>query len=97
MSTGGTLATYAHMCRMDHEEIGFNTDSETCPLCIANARVAELGEEKSTGYASGRFHACALLSAQVYDSYGESLGLDDLLALCDYVAEELLGPSYKND
>jgi len=25
--------TYPHMCRMDHEEIGYRGDDERCPVC----------------------------------------------------------------
>jgi len=33
---------YPHMCRDDHVEIGHaDSESEMCPLCVANAKLAE--------------------------------------------------------
>lgn len=35
--------TYAHMCRIDHEQIGHNdSEHEECPLCRALNRVRDL-------------------------------------------------------
>jgi DNA repair exonuclease SbcCD ATPase subunit len=28
---------YPHMCRMDHDQIGFSGDNEMCPVCLAKA------------------------------------------------------------
>lgn len=39
------MNTYPHMCRDEHEEIGHRDgEHEMCPLCRANARIAELEE-----------------------------------------------------
>lgn len=41
------MRSYPHMCRMDHEEIGFRTESETCPLCQSMAGCDQLNRENA--------------------------------------------------
>ena len=36
--------TYPHMCRMDHEEIGYRGDDERCPVC---KRIDEIARQQA--------------------------------------------------
>lgn len=36
--------SYPHMCRDDHEEVGWRGDGEMCPVCIAKSSTTELYE-----------------------------------------------------
>lgn len=44
---------YPHMCRMDHDEIGYRGDGERCPVCIATDDLAARDREPA--------EACKLL------------------------------------
>ncbi len=38
---------YPHMCRDGHEEIGFSSDRETCPLCEVRAENLTLRDNEN--------------------------------------------------
>lgn len=51
---------YPHMCRMDHDDIGYRGDGERCPVCVVKdelaARDRELAEAERIirGLVSGK-------------------------------------------
>ena len=53
--------TYAHMCRMDHVEIGFNdSEVEPCPLCVANGTITRLRALVESAYRDAELLRSAL-------------------------------------
>lgn len=78
---------YAHMCRMDHEQIGHNdSEHEQCPLCRAQDERDALSTELAEAKAEIERMREALLDFLAYFKSGNSVPVDRAVIRADSTA-----------